>query len=388
MRQPNPILPRLALRIGLAALIVGTAACGGDGGASSGATTTVTGTGVTTSSSASTSSSPATSTTLGIVDPALLAPLTGLPYTFGNDPSRPALAVKIDGAREAQPQVGLDVADIVYEEPVEGLIRYIAVFQSRDPGDVGPIRSARPMDANIIQPLNGVFVISGGIGAFVSSARKVSELLDTNAEGFFRAGDRRNPHNLLAHAAELWNQRGEKVAPTPQFVYAPANAPQPTGAPICSVDIVYNNQVKLHYDLDPTTGLWLRSINGQPHTAASGALIAPRNLIVQRVSLKATQYVDAAGTKVLETIVLGSGEAAVYTAGREIVGTWDRPDAAFGARYLDGAGSEIALRPGQTWVHLLPPGATVTVSPECAPDPPIVATSTTRPGVTTTTKKS
>ena len=49
------------------------------------------------------------------------APLTGLPVT-GNLPVRPALEVKIANNVEARPQTGLDVADVVYEELVEGCV--------------------------------------------------------------------------------------------------------------------------------------------------------------------------------------------------------------------------------------------------------------------------
>ena len=142
----------------LVAIAVLATACGDDDDAATEPSATTTGSTAVASSTAPTPSTVAPPTTGAVVNPDVLAPLTGQPYTFGNDPARPALAVKIDGAREAQPQAGLDVADVVYEEPVEGLVRYIAVFQSRNPGDVGPIRSARPMDANIIQPLNGIFV--------------------------------------------------------------------------------------------------------------------------------------------------------------------------------------------------------------------------------------
>ncbi len=287
------------------------------------ATVTSSGSSTSTSGGSTTSTTRAATTTV-TASPEQRAPLTGLPYGFLQNPARPALAVKIDGAPEAQPQVGLDVADVVYEEPVEGLIRYIAIFHSKDPGDVGPIRSARPMDADLIEPLHGLFAISGGIGAFVNAARDVSRVFQEGNEAYYRATDRRAPHNLLGNAVGLWNQADGETTPAPLWDF---DTTAPTTSLVCTIDLAYFSSSRIHYDLDPPTGTWKRSINGEPQMAADGQQIAPNNIVVQLVDTEATQFVDVTGTKVVKTIVVGSGDAYVMTGGTGHIAHWDRPDA-------------------------------------------------------------
>ena len=56
----------------------------------------------------------------------------------------PVLVVKLDDTSFAHPQVGLRSADVVYIEQVEGgLTRLVAVFSSKIPSQIGPVRSAR-----------------------------------------------------------------------------------------------------------------------------------------------------------------------------------------------------------------------------------------------------
>jgi hypothetical protein len=99
----------------------------------------------------------------------ILAPLTGLPVASAAVVPRPAVIVKIDNASAAWPQSGIDQADVVYEEVVEGgTTRYLAVFQSQEANPVGPVRSVRETDADIVRPIGGLFGYSGGIPYFVN----------------------------------------------------------------------------------------------------------------------------------------------------------------------------------------------------------------------------
>ena len=62
------------------------------------------------------------------------------------------LAVKIDNLAPARPQTGFTGADIVYVLPVEGgLSRFMAVFSSRFPSVIGPVRSAREDDLELLR---------------------------------------------------------------------------------------------------------------------------------------------------------------------------------------------------------------------------------------------
>src|SRR3954447_25443220 len=97
-------------------------------------------------------------------------PLTGVPVDAV--PSRPALAVKIENSIDARPQTGLNAADIVWEEVVEGgITRFVAVYHSTLPEEIGPVRSVRPMDPAVAAPLHGLLAFSGGVQAYVDAAR-------------------------------------------------------------------------------------------------------------------------------------------------------------------------------------------------------------------------
>src|SRR5216110_2587366 len=93
---------------------------------------------------------------------AAAAPLTGLPDPHGVANHRPAITVKVNNT-DARPQAGIDQADVVYEEVVEGgYTRLAAIFNSHAPGKAGPVRSVRRTDQSIVWPIGGVFVYSGG----------------------------------------------------------------------------------------------------------------------------------------------------------------------------------------------------------------------------------
>jgi hypothetical protein len=94
-------------------------------------------------------------------DPTGLAPLRGTTVSAGSL-ANPSLAAKVDNHEEARPQYGLQFADIVFEELVEGgLTRYVAIWQSNIPVQIGPVRSIRPMDPDIISPFGGIVAYSG-----------------------------------------------------------------------------------------------------------------------------------------------------------------------------------------------------------------------------------
>jgi len=196
----------VAAVIGVLALAVVAAACGSGSAAQTTATTR--------------STAPPTTTTTVFVP---TAPLTGLPDPSGASQTRAALSVKIENTPEARPQSGLDVADVVYEEVVEGgITRFWAIFNSAAPAVVGPIRSVRLMDPNIVTPIGGVVAYSGGTPDNVALIRATPTVtVDENNAGdaFFRESTRFAPHNLYGDTSKLWARGGEPVPPHPLFTY-------------------------------------------------------------------------------------------------------------------------------------------------------------------------
>jgi hypothetical protein len=295
-----------------------------------------------------------------------LAPLTGLPDPGGATQSRPSIAVKIDNAPEARPQSGLDVADIVYEEVVEGgVTRFIAVFHSSAPPLAGPVRSVRPMDPDILSAYHGLVAYSGGIPAFVSLLRKapvqdVNVDMATDAYSWDKA--RRAPHNEYVAPEKLWPKAKGANANPPQAMFDFRAAGEPFGdTDAAGLSITYSPRASATYDWDAAAGTWKRGENGTPHTAASGAQIAPQNVVIQFVTTRTLNYVDQSGTKVVESNVVGSGEAWILSNGRITKGRWSKSSESAATKYTDSAGNPVKLSAGRTWVHFAPVGTPVTV---------------------------
>ncbi|MGH9269493.1 MAG: DUF3048 domain-containing protein, partial [Acidimicrobiales bacterium] len=289
-----------------------------------------------------------TTTTLAPV-----APLTGI--TLDSPPQRPALAVKIENSSAVLGyQAGLEVADIVYEEMVEGgITRFVAVFHSTDPATVGPVRSVRPMDPPIVGPLGGLFAYSGGAPAFVAAVQDApvqSVAQGQLASAYQRVRRPAAPHNLFANAAELWAaaDADHSAAPRPLFTYSPP-APTSPGTAVSRAVIAYPSS-KAEYAWDPDSGTWLRSQGGKPHVAASGTRLSATNVIIQHVQVSPAP----SNRFVPESQVVGEGEAWALVGGTLVHGRWSKASLAAPTVYVDDAGQTIALAPGRTWVQLLP----------------------------------
>ncbi len=295
----------------------------------------------------------------------MLAPLTGLPI----DPakaSRPALVVKIDNFPTiARPQVGINQADVVFEEIVEGITRFAAVFQSEDADPVGPIRSARTSDINILAQLGRPLLAWSGGNPFVTRAignANIDNLTpDRYESAYFRTKDRAKPHNYFSNTSTLFSLATDATpVPQPLFQYrAPGDPLPPTAQPSGGVKIVFTGGQKVDYAWNDTLKGWARFQAGTPHVDVDGHQIAPANLVVLFTPYKASP----ADPRSPEAQTVGSGEAWVFTNGAIIPGTWNRPDPAKPATLTDGNGQPILLTPGHTWVALPQKGSAVPVPP-------------------------
>lgn len=317
----------------------------------------------TTTTTDSTSSLPTSESTIPAT-PVPVMPLTGLPITDQALADRPALVVKIDNNAQARPQEGLADADIVFEEIVEFQTRFAAVFQSVDPKRVGPIRSGRTQDVDMLGSLNQpLFSWSGG-NPGVTAAIDGSDLFDVGAlhegaVGYTR--DRRGKskidveHTLFADPVALRTMApADHPAPPQQFQYR-HDGSVPTGSAAAGVDL----------DMDGLavgwrwngTDAYLREQGGRPHQTTTGQ-VAAQNVIVAEVDYIPSR-VDAHSP---EAQTIGSGKVLVYTAGTVIEGTWTRTDRLQPFVLTDSAGAPILLSPGRTWVELAKPGTSTTIA--------------------------
>ena len=313
-----------------------------------------------------------TTTTSGGMPTTTLPPepafLTGLPQDDPKKQDRPALTVKIDNAPVARPQSGLDRADVIYEEVVEGgVVRFLAVFHSRDAEAIGPVRSVRPVDPDIVTPIKGLFAYSGGTPPFVAAIKKAPVTLvgfDERTKAYTKRKGKPAPHNLFTSTAELYEGAKESAQPPPPlFTFLPSDQAFGVagGSPLTHFAVQMGGPTKAAWDWDAGAGVWRRLTNGTPHTVEGGEQIGSANVIVQFVKYRDTAARDAAGFRVPTAEVKGTGEAWVLSGGRLIKAKWEKKNAAAITLYTDSAGLPVRLRPGTTWVSLAPTGAQTTV---------------------------
>jgi hypothetical protein len=347
---------RIALALAGFVLLVGAVAAFALGGDEEEAAPTTT----------TTTTVPPTTTT---AVPAPVAPLTGLPGNYGDRLGKPALVVKIDNDnRKARPQVGLNQADVVYEERVEGgVTRLMAVFHSTDSVPVGPVRSARTSDIAIYSALgHPYFAWSGANPTFARRVRE-SDVMDTGYDvrsgEYFRDGSRAAPHNLMLKSTEsirnipndsgkpprpLWAFRGREQTPhlapvegaTVNFGGGPGGAPS-----------------EWRWD----NGAWARWQGGTPHVDTAGKQVRATNVIIQFVNYVPSDTADQFGVPIPEAQLVGEGEVWILTGGGlqphgVVKGRWKKENFPGRTAYTDIAGNPIKLTPGRTWVVLPPPG--------------------------------
>ena len=336
-----------------------------------------------TPSARDTSPSPSPSgsaSTLAPPAPPPIAPLTGL-RTSAGILKRPALAIKIDNHSEARPQVNLDRADIVYEEPVEGgITRFIAVFQSRDAGKIGPVRSARLTDLDVLRQYGKPILAFSGAASYVLRAIRNSYIVSM-PHGAFGGLYRRDssrwaaPHNLFTATSGLWRigaRRRPTAIPPNLYVFGPLIQPPPAPAPTSSatpsptpsliprvypsgkrVIVPFGGAYTADWRFVSRYGKYLRWSGSARHTLVGGAQVSANNVVIMMVRVRsANKDASAKGTPQLRLV--GSGPVVLLRNGVRIVGTWSRGNLASPTIFTDAYGRRMTFAPGNTWIELVP----------------------------------
>ncbi len=313
-----------------------------------------------------------------------IAPLTGLVDPGAASHGRPALSVKVENTPDARPQAGIDQADVVYEEVVEGNItRFVAMFNSTVPAVIGPVRSVRAEDPEIVWPVGGIFAYSGGAPVNVDAINAAPvHAVDESSAGSAMVRNQQDqpprdaPHNLYGLGQPLFDLGGDPKPPPALFQYVANGAPAVAGAGVIDFHVGFEAGYDPTWTWVAQTGLWARTLGGVPQTVVGGAPIAPANVVIQ--------FTPYAGEAEAQTV--GEGDVWIFSDGVVRTGRWVRPDKAQPAKYVDASGNPIPLRPGRTWVELLPVGSAVDVTP--APTPATtVPPATTAPPTTAKKKK-
>jgi len=319
-------------------------ACGSGGGGAHGAVTAASG-----------ASSPSPTTT----PPPALFPLTGLPT--GSGPAlRPALSVKIDNIADALPQSGINQADIVYEALVEGgLTRLFVTYQSHDAPVVGPIRSARPVDADLLDQLGGgIFAYSGAAPGEIAPSEDHSGAtllsMDSGVGAFYRDDTRRAPHNVYSSTDALF-QAGAALgdhssAPPPLFRFG--EQPQ-GGTPAADADVPMGDRTTAAWHWNATDHVYERDQNGEADVVDDGSRITTENVLLMSVAIAGTDIRDVRGVEHPLVVVIGDGPCSLLRDGQLIQGHWSRAATGAPTQYVDATGAPLLLHPGRTWVELV-----------------------------------
>jgi hypothetical protein len=315
------------------------------------------------------------------------APLTGIKYEESTDEAkqltRPSVACKIDNSEAARPQLGLNSTDIVFDEMVEGgLTRLVAIWHSTQPKAVGPVRSIRPMDPDIISPFGGIVCFSGGQRRFVEmmGATKVFNASETTEQGkgtFSRTPDRYAPHNVIVDVDKLAGHHTDLAAPQLMFDFAAdiASATATTAGKPAEKFTARYPAATATWTPNSLGTQWLRTQDGKPHLdAADKSQIHATNVVVLNVGIDRS-YADHKYGNVPKTVMVGKGTGFVFTGGKYVAINWSKADQVSKIQLMDSTGAAILLAPGNTWVELLPksPEGKLTVT---APKPAATATPT------------
>jgi Protein of unknown function (DUF3048) N-terminal domain/Protein of unknown function (DUF3048) C-terminal domain len=287
-------------------------------------------------------------------------PLTGLP---AGDPAlrdRTALSVKIDNIGLARPQAGLNQADLVVEQPVEGgLTRLFVTYQSKDTPNLGPVRSARPVDALLLRQLGpSLFAFAGasaGVLQVIQRSSGATLLTPSTAPGAFRqVSGRRAPHSTFSSTAALY-AAGRRINPKlgpPRGLLTFAAHPSASAKPVTVARLTFSPSAHSSWQWKGTR--FVRYQDGTLDRLADGDIVSTDNVVVLSVTVRPSGNVDVLGNPTPDPVLTGSGRAWVLRDGTVTAGTWRSASVGAPLQVRGADGGAVPLRPGRTWIELLP----------------------------------
>lgn len=271
----------------------------------------------------------------------------------------PILVVKIDDTSMAHPQIGLEDADLVYIEQVEGgSTRLAAVFSSKIPTRIGPIRSARISDVELLAQYGRVGFAYSGAQKKMLPIIAAANLHDLGAQKnsstiFTTDPTRMQPYAMVLRAdllLELANTRGLEFAHSKNMGWKFGKEPG-DGVAIRSAQVSWPaSSYDVHWSKKENR--WLLDFRKEPNIAESGTRLGASTFVIQLVSITDSIYKDKNGGITPLSSTVGSGSGYILRNGKSIKATWSRPTAEEGTRWLGMAGKEITFEKGQIWVAL------------------------------------
>jgi hypothetical protein len=278
-----------------------------------------------------------------------VAPLTGLPAT-DSVAQRPAVAVAVAGSDP----VGLNAADVVFEEAASP-VRYLAVFQSDEASQVGPVTSTRPTDGQVLSVLHPLTSYDGGTSSFVSvlDATKIIDDGYATHSSLYSAG----ASGLTVSTAAITASSTADTPPPGLFSY------RGPGASLASVKQTHPTSVRIDIPGQPTEQWSFDSSADRWVQTSGGPRASVANLVVQIVTFKTVYLSRKYGETAQSARVVGTGAATVFSGttpggsgGTEAAGTWFKPGVAGLTNFFDAANVPMSFGAGPTWILLAPAG--------------------------------
>lgn len=282
------------------------------------------------------------------------SPLSGLPGGEG----KPVVMVKFGNSRPDRPHYNLNQADLIYVEEVEwGLTRIAAMFNTKFPSVVGPTRSARISDLELLEQFtNPGLAYSGANDVLLKAIRKsqsISLSPSDRSSFYYRNLSKSAPHNQLLRLAAMM-EKETKVGAIKDVGLAFNATPATGGTKTTYFQAAWSSA---RVSGSWTGKSWTISFDGSLHRdAVNKSFLTPKTIVLQYVERKETKYGDKFGGKTPLLKSVGSGRAIILRNGQSFDGTWSRPSSTSGTTFSFG-GSQFSFDVGQVMIVLVDGGA-------------------------------
>ena len=300
-------------------------------------------------SSSISSSAPAPTPTPYSANTPTASPKATDPLTGGKISNHEVIAVKVENIAAARPQVGLSRADITFVEEVEGAqTRLIAIYHSRFPKRLGPVRSARSTDVQLLPLFGKPGLVYSGANSAVQ--RKIDNASIVPIPRSTRDHRRVAPHNVFVDLAAIAQSTKLPKATPIGWTFSES---APRGA---ATNATKSAKVRVGHDVfnfKYSSGRYTVSWNGLKYADGdNGAITKTDNVVIMKVHNHPDGNRDVLGAPSVQSDTVGKGTVIIYRDGKKIVGQWKRTKASAPLRFTGKSGEPIELKPGQTWVAL------------------------------------
>ncbi|MBN1147585.1 MAG: DUF3048 domain-containing protein [Anaerolineales bacterium] len=314
--------------------------------------------------------------------PANVDPLTGQIVGDKTVLERRPLAIKIQiFPRGQRPVWGASKADIIYDfYQNSGMTRWHAIFLGQDAETVGPVRSARLVDIDLIRMYKSIFAFGG------AETRTRNKLF--SAEFAYRlvveGGANKCPpmcrvdpngyNYLVTNTTELSNYAArEGIDNERQNLEGMSFSELPADGAARGEQIFarYSASSYNRWDFNPATGRYLRYQDTveapSPEQEVYDVFIdrlTQTQIETDNVVFLVMPHQYAFGThpgnsEVINMRFEGSGKAYAFREGRVYEVTWNRPDPASVLFLTFPDGRPYPFKPGQTWFQIIGQSSTV-----------------------------